>query len=145
MLMVSGSIQLKINREGLINFLQGKLREAPTQAHNTLNSLMVSVEEGFNNFAPVMTGTLRSNTVSEYTGEYSGVVYTDENIDYARYVIFPTRPHWIGSPVYIFQVGWRYIGMHPGTDAQDYPEMARSDAEGRVDEIIDRFMDWIVD
>ena len=143
--MVSGNINLKIDCEVLINFLQEKLREAPYQAHNTLNALMNSLEEGFNNFAPVMTSKLKNNTVSEYTGEYSGVVYTDERIDYAEFVIFPTRPHWIGSPVYIFQVGWRYIGMHPGTDAQDYPEMARDEAEGRVDEIVDRFMDWLVD
>jgi hypothetical protein len=143
--MGSGSIQLKINRDSLTNTLQEKLRDAPTQAHNTLNSLMTCLEEGFNNFAPVMTGNLRSNTVSEYTGEYSGVVYTDESIDYAKYVILPTRPHWIGRPVYIFQIGWRYIGEHPGTDAQDYPEMALAEAEGRVDEIVDRFMDWIVD
>ncbi len=55
------------------------------------------------------------------------------DVDYALAVELGTPPHWIGSPVMIRGVGWRYIGMHPGTSPrpalrpaadQEYPKTA---------------------
>jgi len=39
---------------------------------------------------------------------------------YAIYVEKGTAPHWIGAAVKIKGVGWRYIGMHPGTRPMPY-------------------------
>ena len=42
------------------------------------------------------------------------------DVNYAIYIELGTPPHWIGSPVKIKGVGWRYIGMHPGTSPIPY-------------------------
>jgi hypothetical protein len=62
---------------------------------------------------------------------------------YAPAVEFGTEPHEINSPVYIKNVGWRYIGMHPGTRPQPYfiPAVEKYE-EGfyqAIEEIIKKF------
>lgn len=143
--MSSGKITLNLRKEAVANTLQEKLSNAPSKAQQSFNAMLTSVEEHFQMEAPVMRGFMRDATTSEYTGELSGVVYTDDNVFYKPFVVLGTAPHWIGSPVFIFQVGWRYIGMHPGTDPNDYPERARMGAEESIDSIIDNFMDYIAE
>jgi HK97 gp10 family phage protein len=67
--------------------------------------------------APVDTNRLRDSINYQVTGDRA-IVGT--NVDYAPHVEYGTSPHAINSPVFIRNVGWRYIGEHPGTRAQPF-------------------------
>ncbi|MHB8928763.1 MAG: hypothetical protein ACYC9Q_14170 [Bacillota bacterium] len=49
--------------------------------------------------------------------------------EYAAFVHEGTRAHRIDSPIKIAGVGWRYIGMHPGTSPRPFMQQAL-DASG---------------
>lgn len=61
-------------------------------------------------------------------------------VPWATYVIKGTRPHSIGSPVFIEGVGWRYIGLspsgagkiHPGTKPNNFVQKAAASLGLRV-------------
>jgi len=63
---------------------------------------------------PVVSGRAR-NSVDTAFETFTGLVYS--NVDYMPMIELGTEPHWIGSSVKIGN-SWRYIGMHPGTEAQ---------------------------
>jgi hypothetical protein len=59
-------------------------------------------------------------------------------VEYAPYMEFGTRPHWVGASVWIAKLGaWRYIGMHPGTPAQPYLRPAMDFAEGKKATVVE--------
>lgn len=71
------------------------------------------VREMASSLAPRRTGELSESLVTIRLGRarYSVV----SKALHAPFVEFGTRPHYIGSPVLIPGVGWRYVVMHPGT------------------------------
>jgi hypothetical protein len=52
-------------------------------------------------------------------------------VEYAAWVEFGTGPHQVNSPVLIPGIGWRYIGLHPGTEAQPFLRPALDLAQGK--------------
>lgn len=90
------------------------------------------VEEKSKKEAPVDTGLLRSRIATDI-GNLRAVV--EPKTDYAGFVHEGTSPHFIGAPVRIRNVGWRYIGMHPGTKANPFMERGISRAKPRIDDI----------
>ena len=64
---------------------------------------------------PWTTGKFRENIKTRLSG-LTGEIYSD--FFYAWFIERATKPHWIGSAVLIRGVGWRFIGMHKGTQAQ---------------------------
>lgn len=64
---------------------------------------------------PWTTGELYES-IKTRLAPLQGEIYTEKF--YAWFVETKTRPHWIGYPVLIGGVGWRWIGQHPGTQPQ---------------------------
>lgn len=52
--------------------------------------------------------------------------------DYAIYVEEGTRPHPINSAVFIHQIGWRYIKIHPGSRKHRFLSRALLANEGNI-------------
>lgn len=79
---------------------------------------------------PHMADKINSHLIP--TGRGGAAVVVSIGVPWAEYVIKGTRPHSIGSPVYIDGVGWRYIGLspagkgkiHPGTKPNNFPVRA---------------------
>lgn len=78
----------------------------------------------------VDTGRLKrsigSRLVPSPLGGYNVEVFA--SAPYAKFHHDGTRPHRIDSAVFITGVGWRYIGMHPGTSANRFLLEALRDA-----------------
>ena len=66
---------------------------------------------------PVDSGNLKGSINRENFHTHAEV---GTNVEYGPDVEYGTRPHVINSPVKIRDVGWRYIGEHPGTEAQPF-------------------------
>jgi HK97 gp10 family phage protein len=66
---------------------------------------------------PVDIGNLKGSINHRREG-YQAIV--GSNAEYAEDVEYGTGPHYIGAPVNIRGVGWRYIKNHPGTKEQPY-------------------------
>ena len=82
---------------------------------------------------PWTTGDLR-NSIKSRLSELQGEIYTEKF--YAWFVEKGTRSHWIGSPVLIGGVGWRYIGQHPGTTPQPMFDPTRRELEDDAPQIV---------
>ena len=92
-------------------------RYTQEQAESMIREATVTIEAQAKLLAPVDMGGLR-NSIS---GQSSGLIGTvGTNVHYAAHVEYGTRPHAINSAVHIPRVGFRYIGMHPGTRAQPF-------------------------
>lgn len=82
---------------------------------------------GFAGLATETTRKVSDERITHRTGAYrrsiKGTLETPDRVrvsastPYATYLERGTRPHRIDSPVLIPGVGWRYIGLHPGTRA----------------------------
>lgn len=73
--------------------------------------------------APVKTATLQGSIqMRPAERDARGWVgrWGSFDVRYAIFVEIGTRPHRIDSPVYMPGIGWRYIGLHPGTRPQPY-------------------------
>jgi len=94
---------------------------------------------------PVKTGNLKRsiNTEIEENGdEINAIIGTD--VEYAPYIEYGTRPHKINAPVEIKNVGWRYIGKHPGTEPKPFLRPAFDENEKKANEIIDKTLDKLL-
>jgi hypothetical protein len=70
---------------------------------------------------PYVTGFLKGSYQADTTQTRRTLSAVVGSIaDYAPNVEFGTSPHEINSPIFIKGVGWRFIGMHPGTKAQPF-------------------------
>ena len=94
-------------------------RYTQEQAEGMIREATVTIEAQAKLLAngSVDTGRLQNSI----TGQSSGLIGTvGTNVHYASHVEYGTRPHAINSAVHIPRVGFRYIGMHPGTRAQPF-------------------------
>ena len=80
---------------------------------------------------PVVSGRARDSVDTAFK-EFIGLVYS--NVDYMPMIELGTEPHWIGRSVKIGN-SWRYIGMHPGTEAQPVFRSALFDNENNIKRI----------
>jgi len=128
----------------VLNMLESGASELVTNILNMWMTLSQSI-------APKATGTLAESHIYELTSPLEG--FMEPTAPYAEYVIYPTSPHSIGSPVFIEKgLGeWRYIGlspngkgkMHPGTPGQDYLEEVMTGSESGIDSYCDEYLDKI--
>ena len=81
----------------------------------------------------VLKRSVQSRAAREIAPNVIGGLWGSFDVAYAIYVETGTAPHWIGSPVKIKGVGWRFIGLHPGTQPipylrvsadEEYPKLA---------------------
>lgn len=135
-------IEARINKDEIVSFLQDKINELPTRASYAVSAMLSAFEWAEQEEIPVLTGKAKDNITSVLESPLSGIVFNA--VDYDVFIIEPTAPHWIGSPVYIMNIGWRYIGMHPGTPGNDYPQRAYDSQQGTVDNILNELLDWMV-
>lgn len=82
-----------------------------------LEEASIAVQADAKRNAPNKTGNLEGSITREVK---SGYAIVGTNVEYAEYVEYGTRPHYIGASVNIRGVGWRFIGNHPGTTAQPF-------------------------
>jgi len=66
--------------------------------------------------APVRTGRYKSEISAKKVG--IGRWALTAGAPYSPFVEYDTAAHDINSPVFIHDVGWRFIGRHPGTKGQ---------------------------
>jgi hypothetical protein len=96
--------------------------------------------------APVLSRLLQSTIDWTNISPLEWVIKPDYDLaPWGYYQIFGTKPHWIGSPVFIVNVGWRYIGMHPGTEPNPFIDRADQNRQAESDAEIADFMDWLSD
>ena len=91
---------------------------------------------------PVVTGNLKRSIHAEVEEEKNEIVaYIGTDVDYAAAVEYGTPPYKINSPVFIRNVGWRYIKTHPGLPARPYLRPAfdqkKDEAVKEVTEVLD--------
>lgn len=139
---MSDQIEARINKNELVSFFQEKINELPTHASNAVSAILSACEMAEQDEIPVLSGKAKSEITSILESPLSGIVFNA--VDYDIFIIEPTAPHWIGSPVYIMNVGWRYIGQHPGTPGNDYPQRAYDSQQGTIDNILTELLDWMV-
>ena len=100
--------------------------------------------------APVATGRLKGSityqtkrTGSRVSGgaqpndgvskpQDDDVCYVGTNVNYAQAIEYGSKPHFIGSPVKMRKIGWRYIGMHPGYTGQPFLRPAVDIERGNI-------------
>ena len=92
-------------------------RYTQEQAESMIREATVTIEAQAKLLAPVDMGGLRNSISSQSSGTTGEV---SASVHYAPHVEYGTRPHAINSAVHIPRVGFRYIGMHPGTRAQPF-------------------------
>ena len=88
-----------------------------SQAEKMIRSATLAIEQQAKQLAMPDTGALRRSITHRVSG-LQGEVGT--SIEYGPHVEYGTQPHAINSAVYIRGVGFRYIGMHPGTRAKPF-------------------------
>jgi HK97 gp10 family phage protein len=81
---------------------------------------------------PVDGGRLKGSITHEVKDDH---VIIGTNVEYAPHVEYGTRPHTINGPVKIKNVGWRYIGTHPGTRAQPFLRPALDENKRRLNKM----------
>jgi len=139
---MTDQIEARINKDEILAFLQEKVNELPTHTSNAVNAMLSAYEMADREEIPVLTGNAKDNITSILESPLSGIVFNA--VDYDIFIVEPTSPHWIGSPVYIMNVGWRYIGMHPGTPGNDYHQRGFDSQEPTIDNILNDLLDWMV-
>ena len=139
---MTDQIEARINKDELVAFFQDKINDLPSKASDAVSAMLSAYEMADNEEIPVLTGNARSNITSILESPLSGIVFNA--VDYDIFIVEPTTPHWIGSPVYIMNVGWRFIGQHPGTPGNDYHQRAFDSQEPTIDIILSELLDWMV-
>ena len=130
--MSPSAISIDVESEAVTRALQGIREGMESALSKAVREVVLKGQELVKEKAPRKgqkpwtTGTLKEN-IKTRLEPLRGEVYTD--LFYAWFVEKSTRPHWIGSPVLIKGVGWRYIGQHPGTSAQPMFEPTRKELE----------------
>ena len=136
---MSLDVWIEVRNEGALAKLNRVLFGLPHSIEQALGQIGREVEEEAKQRAPVRTGALRGS-IKHRLSPTKVEVYTD--LFYAWFVEHGTRPHWIGSPVLIPGVGWRFIGLHPGTRPQPFFEPTarrwREEAPRRFRELINQ-------
>lgn len=56
--------------------------------------------------------------------------------EYAQFVHDGTKAHKVNSPVMIAGVGWRYIGMHPGTAPRPFMQEALDSSQADIRKVL---------
>ena len=64
--------------------------------------------------------------------------YVGTSLEYAPYMEYGAMPYAINKTVMIPGVGFRYIGMHPGYEAQPYLRPALDIARGKVPSLVEK-------
>ena len=139
-----GEISIIIHKDEVIGDLTQKSSSISTEFQNVVDNIKETIGVELSIAAPVDTGDLVSGNMTVDSGNYS--FYTDNTMPYYPFVVLGTSPHWIGSAVFINKIGeWRYIGMHPGTVANDFPERALEYGTPEIESRCEEFLNWIVD
>lgn len=102
-----------VTRKGEKNYAAAVAQVAP----QFLEKAGAIVQTDAKRMVPVDNGDLRGSITRRVEGK-TAIVGT--NLEYAQWVEYKTDPHPINGPVKINGVGWRYIGMHPGTKEQPF-------------------------
>lgn len=143
-------IRFKKQAESVFDWIKDKLGLMQPKLEDTIGEILNIFKDYAQTYSPVLSGELRDSIEIQWHGMGGEVIPT---ADHAVFVLFDTAPHSIGSPVFIQDVGWRYIGLspsgkgkiHPGTTAQDFMSLAWMDGSYEADDIIERFGDWLIE
>lgn len=138
-----GSIYIKIEKDNLVSFISDKSSNTPNEFQRIVDDIKETIGINLTIESPVDQGNLVSGNMIIENGPYS--FYTDNEMSYYPFVVKGTNEHWIGSPVFINSIGeFRYIGMHPGTAPNDFPQRALEDSESDIMGKCEEFLSWIV-
>jgi len=139
-----GFIELRSNKDEVINWLQGKVDDLPTRAGYMVQEILNIYELIAGVLSPFRTGELRYSHQVELSGLTGTMVPT---ADHAAYVILGTSAHVI-EPVDKQALYWPGAShpvkrvMHPGTRPNDYVQDAFDSAD--VEGPMDNFLEWLV-
>lgn len=137
-----GSIYIKPEKDNLVSLFSDKSSNISNEFQRIVDDIKETVGVNLTIESPVDQGNLVSGNMIIENGPYS--FYTDNEMSYYPFVVKGTNEHWIGSPVYINGVGWRYIGMHPGTAPNDFPQRALDNSESEIIGKCEELLSWIV-
>ena len=105
---------IALEKIGVVVLGQAKLL-APIQSGRLAGSLTYATRRSRSGITAPATG---NDAIDKPT--VNNEVWVGTNVEYAPHVEYGTKSHMINSAVNIPKVGWRYIGMHPGTQKQPY-------------------------
>ena len=129
--------------ESLLNALQEKSQNIGNKLAVLGDTISLDIKNLAVEEAPHLTGNLHSSLRNESTGPFSYIIYPDEGVaPYALFVILGTAPHWIGHAINMPGIGWRYIGMHPGTAPNDFLQRAEDQSQSIIDSDVNELEDW---
>lgn len=143
-------IWFRFAKDGVLNWFQDKARQLPQKAHGLVSEILDIFKEEADVRAPWLNGALvKAHQI--FLGTLEG--YLISTAAHFEYVILGTPAHSIGSPVWIVQVGWRYIGLspagrgkiHPGTKPNDYMLETFEAGMPEVDKRCENFLAWLAE
>ena len=106
--------------------------DVPGFMNKQLDRLAFAVERESKIESPHDTGRMRASIRVRPIGQMGREIAP--HVNYAIFVHEGTRPHWIGSPVKIRKIGWRYIGMHPGYKGKPFMKIGAEKAAKNYDD-----------
>lgn len=136
-------VTIKLDYSQLVTALGNKISEIPQRTVDLVDDISDIGDAYLRDEAPVLWGELQNSHVVEVVGPYRRLLYP--TAPHAPNVILGSPPHYIGSPVLIKDVGWRYIGMHPGNAPNDYPKRAKDLTESTIQPLLADYVDWLID
>lgn len=136
-----GSIDIRITKDDVSEGLNAVITALTPGASELVQSILNMWMSLAQSIAPKATGTLSESHIYELISPLEGFMMP--TVPYAEYVIYPTAPHSIGSPVFIGKgLGdWRYIGLSPGkyeteqkisSMAPQYAQSASGGGRGKI-------------
>jgi hypothetical protein len=148
-----GEISITIDKTDLSNYLQEKASEIVPKGIEVIDSIAENFKDIMLNYLPIgETHQLYDQTIVGEEGTFDR--WIGSLAPEAVFVIGPDKPHSIGGPVFIWNIGeWRYIGLspngkgkiHPGYAGNNYPELTFMDGISEAENKLDEFLNWMVD
>jgi len=145
-----GIISITTDKTDVLNWLNDKLDNAEPEMENTINTILNLFEASAISYAPVRTGELAQSHTIEMEG-LEGVMYP--TAIQSIFVILGVPHEWIICPVEKKSLYWEDLGhplpigrcvVHPAMAANDYIQIAYETGLSAVDDLVDRYGDWLI-
>jgi hypothetical protein len=119
-------------------FVEGQAKLLAPRKSGRLAGSITTVSASGQKTSPSGKGAVASDTISPPPGAGLFDVYVGTPLEYAPYMEYGALPYKINKVVFMPGIGFRFIGMHPGYDAQPYLRPALDLAYGRVPAIVEK-------
>lgn len=135
-----GSIDITFDKS-IADNIQQIADRLPSAITDFLDDVSSSLEVLMKDEAPVRFGDLQNSITTDTVSPLERLIWP--SMEYAPFVILGTRPHEINSAIQI-EGNWVYIGTHPGTSPNPFPDRAADRADSIIEARMDQFYNDLI-